>query len=170
MSQTVSPGIDVAPLRAKISGEIVTPLDPAYEEARRVWNGMVDRYPAAVVRCASSGDVAAAVSFARDNALPLAIRCGGHSTPGYSTCDAGLVIDLRPLNRVTVDPEQSVARVQGGAVWAECDAATQEHGLAVTGGRVSDTGVGGLATGSGSGWLERMYGFTSESLLSAEVV
>jgi FAD/FMN-containing dehydrogenase len=170
VSQIVSPRVDVEPLRASASGEVVAPGDPAYDESRKVWNGMVDRYPAAVVQCTSAADVAASVSFARDNGLPLAVRCGGHSTPGYSTCDGGIVIDLRPMNAVTVDPDRRRARVRGGAVWAECDAATQEHGLAVTGGRVSDTGVGGLATGSGSGWLERMYGFTCESLLSAEVV
>jgi FAD/FMN-containing dehydrogenase len=170
MSQTISPGIDLKPLRSATAGEVIAPGDESYDQARAVWNGMIDRYPAAVVRCASRDDVVAAVSFARDHDLPLAVRCGGHSTPGYSTCDAGVVIDLRPMNAVEVDPERRVARVQGGTLWAECDAATQEHGLAVTGGRVSDTGVGGLATGSGSGWLERMYGYTSQSLLSAEIV
>ena len=100
----------------------------------------------------------------------VSVRCGAHSTPGYSSCDDGIVIDLRRMNRVQVDAGARTARVQGGATWAELDAATQEHGLAVTGGRVSDTGVGGLALGSGSGWLERMYGVTCESLISAEVV
>jgi FAD/FMN-containing dehydrogenase len=162
--------VDVRSLRDNVEGEVIVPGDPPYEEARKIWNGRIDRYPAAVVRCTSSADVAASVSFAAENGLLVAVRCGGHSTPGYSTCDGGIVIDLREMNRTTVDPDARTARVQGGAVWAEFDAATQEHGLAVTGGRVSDTGVGGLAVGSGSGWLERMHGFTCESLISAEVV
>ena len=157
-------------LRAAVGGEVITPGDADYEEARRVWNGMIDCHPALIVRCASTEDVAAAVNFGRDHDLLVSVRGGSHSTPGYSTCDDGIVIDLGPMNRVTVDPDSRTARVQGGATWADMDAATQEHGLALTGGRVSDTGVGGLALGSGSGWLERMYGVTCESMLSAEVV
>jgi FAD/FMN-containing dehydrogenase len=157
-------------LRAAVGGQVITPGDADYEEARRVWNGMVDRHPALVVRCSGTDDVVAAVNFGRDHDLLVSVRGGSHSTPGYSTCDHGIVIDLGPMNRVTVDPDARTARAQGGATWADMDAATQEHGLALTGGRVSDTGVGGLALGSGSGWLERMYGVTCESMLSAEVV
>ncbi len=157
-------------LREAVGGQVVTPADADYDEARRVWNGMVDRRPAVVARCASTADVSAAVDFGREQGLLVSVRCGAHSTPGYSTCDGGIVIDLSPMKAVEVDPEARTAKVQGGATWADLDAATQEHGLAVTGGRVSDTGVGGLALGSGSGWLERMYGVTCESLLSAEVV
>ena len=160
----------VEQLRNTVGGQVITPADPDYEEARRVWNGMIDCHPALIVRCASTDDVVAAVKFGRDHDLIVSVRGGSHSTPGYSTCDDGIVIDLGPLNRVDVDPEARTARVGGGATWGHMDAATQEHGLAVTGGRVSDTGVGGLATGSGSGWLERMYGVTCESMLSAEVV
>jgi FAD/FMN-containing dehydrogenase len=170
MSQLAMDDATIEGLRATIAGEVITPDDPAYEEARRVWNGMVDRHPALVVRCVSTEDAAAAVSFARDNDLIVAVRGGAHSTPGYSTCDGGLVIDLQPMNGVEVDPEARTACVQGGAKWADLDGATQAHGLAVTGGRVSDTGVGGLSLGSGSGWLERPYGATCESLLAAQVV
>jgi len=170
MTDVSSSSVDVESLRAALEGQLVGPQDADYDEARKIWNGMLDRYPAAVARCASVSDVVAAVNFARRHDLPLAIRCGGHSTPGYSTCDAGLVIDLRPMNRVTVDPQAGTARAQGGTLWGEFDAATQEHGLAVTGGRVSTTGVGGLALGSGSGWLERVYGVTCDSLISAQVV
>ncbi|HWG09761.1 MAG TPA: FAD-binding oxidoreductase [Solirubrobacteraceae bacterium] len=170
MSQSDAVALRAEEIRTRISGEVITPDDAGYEEARRVWNGMVDRRPAAVVRCSSSADVVSALAFARANGLVVAVRCGAHSTPGYSSCDDGIVIDLRGVNRVEVDPEARTARVGGGTLWGELDAATQEHGLAVTGGRVSDTGVGGLALGSGSGWLERTYGVTCESLISAEVV
>ena len=170
MSQTAIDSATVEQLRSDISGSVIGPGDPPYEEARRVWNGRIDRRPALIVSCNSTDDVVAAVRFGRDTGRLIAVRGGAHSTPGYSTCDDGIVIDLQPMNAVEVDPEERTARVQGGALWADLDAASQAHGLAVTGGRVSDTGVGGLSLGSGSGWLERMYGVTCESLLSAEVV
>jgi FAD/FMN-containing dehydrogenase len=170
MTQVALEDATVEQLRKSVDGEVITPSDPAYEEARKVWNGMIDRRPALIVRCASSPDAAAAVGFGREHDLVVAVRGGGHSTPGYSTCDDGVVVDLSAMNKVEVDSEARTARVQGGATWGDLDGATQEHGLAVTGGRVSDTGVGGLALGSGSGWLERKYGITCASLLGAEVV
>jgi len=170
MSQPALAALDLDELRSTIRGEVITPEDPSYEEARLVWNGMIDRRPALVVRCTSSADVQAGLATAREHDLLVSVRCGGHSTPGYSSCDDGVVLDMRPMNGVIVDAEARTARVQGGTTWAELDVATQEHGLALTGGRVSDTGVAGLALGSGSGWLERVYGPTCESLLSAEVV
>jgi FAD/FMN-containing dehydrogenase len=170
MSQVAIDEPTIERLRSEVSGEVITPEDSAYEEARLVWNGMINCHPALIVRCASTADVTAAVNFGRAHDIGIAVRGGAHSTPGYSTCDGGIVIDLRPMNRVEVDAAAGTARVQGGALWGELDAATQEHGLAVTGGRVSDTGVGGLALGSGSGWLERMYGATAASMRGAEVV
>src|SRR5262249_33529628 len=121
-------------LRASVGGEVITPGDAAYEEARLIWNGMIDKRPALIVRCGCAEDVAAALACARAHDLLVSVRNGGHSTPGYSSCDGGIVIDLRPMNDVDVDPDAGTVRVQGGAVWAELDAATQEHGLAVTGG------------------------------------
>ena len=170
MSQVALEDSKVEQLGQTVGGEVMTPSHAGYEEGRRVWNGMIDRRPALIVRCASTADVVAAVNFGRDHDLIVSVRGGGHSTPGYSTCDDGIVIDLSAMKRVDVDPGARTARVQGGATWADLDGAAQEHGLAVTGGRVSDTGVAGLALGSGSGWLERKYGVTCESLLSAEVV
>jgi FAD/FMN-containing dehydrogenase len=157
-------------LRGRFAGRLVAESDPGYDEARAVFNGMIDRRPAAIAQCQSTDDVVAAVAFAREHELPVAVRCGGHSTPGFSTCDAGVVIDVSPMKRVEVDPDQRTVTLDAGLNWGELDAATQQHGLAVTGGRVTDTGVTGLALGSGSGWLERMYGITAQSLLAAEVV
>jgi FAD/FMN-containing dehydrogenase len=169
MSQVLQ-GASIDDLRGRIGGEVIAPSDPSYDEARKVWNGMIDCHPGVIVRCASTDDVVAAVTFGRENDITVAVRGGGHSTPGYSTCNDGIVIDLGRMNNVSVDPEAKTARVGGGAKWGDLDSATQEHGLAVTGGRVSDTGVGGLTLGSGSGWLERKYGVSCQSLISAEVV
>jgi FAD/FMN-containing dehydrogenase len=150
-AQTVS-GLDpIAPgiLRRAVSGRVITPADPEYEAARRVWNGTIDRYPAAVVRCTGIGDAVRALEFARDNALPVAVRGGGHSFAGFSTCDGGLVIDLRALNGVRVDAQRRTVTAGGGALWGELDAATEVHGLATTGGLVTHTGIAGLTLGGG---------------------
>lgn len=144
--------------------------DVGYDEARKVFNGMIDRSPALIARCTSPDDVSAAVGFAREGDLPLTVYGGGHSINGAAVIDDGLVIDLRELRSVQVDPKARTVDVGGGCTWGELDAATQEHGLAVTGGRVPSTGVGGLALGSGSGWLERFLGYTCDNLLEAEVV
>ena len=145
-------------LRKRFGGEIVIGGDAGYDDARVIFNGMIDRRPAVIARCGSTEDVVAAVSFASDHDLQVAVRCGGHSTPGHSTCDDGLVVDVGPMKQIDIDPEARTARIGGGLTWGELDAATQAHNLGVTGGRVSDTGVTGLTLGSGWGWLERMYG------------
>jgi FAD/FMN-containing dehydrogenase len=159
-----------ATLSERVQGRVVLPDDPSYDEARSVFNAMIDRRPAAIVEVANEADVVTAVGFAREEGLALAIRAGGHHVVGYGVVDDGLVIDLRNLNGIVVDAERRTALVQGGVHWGELDAATQEHGLAVTGGRVTTTGVAGLCLGSGSGWLERMQGLTSDNLVRARVV
>jgi FAD/FMN-containing dehydrogenase len=161
--------LDTAALEG-FGGELLRDGDPGYDESRRVFNAAIDRRPALVARCSGVADVIAAVAFAREQGLPISVRGGGHSVAGHAVVDGGVVIDLRPMNRVRVDPEKRTAWCGGGTNWAELDRETQAFGLAVTGGRMADTGVGGLTLGGGSGWLERKYGFTVDSLLSAEVV
>ena len=157
-------------LAAGFAGTIFQPGDEGYDEARQVWNGMFDLHPAVVARCSSAADVQAAVNWARENDMTVAVRCGGHSAAGKSTCDDGIVIDLSGMKSIDVDPEARTARADGGVTWGEFDAATQEHGLAVTGGRFSTTGIGGLTLASGSGWLERKCGLTADNLLSVDIV
>lgn len=152
------------------SGTVLRAGDEGYDEARSVFNGMIDRRPAVIARCAGVDDVVAVVNMARDNDLPLSIYGGGHGVTGSAVVDAGVCLDMRGMQAVTVDPAARTARVEGGATWGQVDAATQEHGLAVTGGRVSGTGVAGLALGSGSGWLERAFGFVCDNLVRVEVV
>ena len=157
-------------LRSTFSGDLWAPGDEGYDEARKVKNIMIDRTPALVGRPTDEEGVVALVNLARDRGLELAIRCGAHSVSGHGTSDGGVVIDLGALNSIEVDPGAKLAKAGGGVTWGELDAATQEHGLAVTGGRVPGTGIAGLTLGSGSGWLERAYGLTCDSLASARVV
>jgi len=155
---------------AGFTGELVMPEDAAYDEARSIFNAMIDRRPAVIARCAKTTDVVAAVNAACESKLPLSVLGGGHAVTGAGLIDDGICIDLRTLDAIAVDDVARVVRVGGGCRWGALDAATQEHGLAVTGGRVSTTGVGGLTLGSGSGWLERKFGFACDNLLSCEVV
>jgi FAD/FMN-containing dehydrogenase len=157
-------------LETGFSGSIIQPHDDAYDDARRVFNGMIDRRPALVVRPADTPSVQKAVRFARDRGLAVSVKGGGHSAAGHAVVDDGLMIDLSLIKEIKIDPEARTAVVGGGVTWGELDAATQAHGLAVTGGRISSTGVGGLTLGSGSGWLERKLGYTVDNMLSAEVV
>ncbi|MET9515557.1 FAD-binding oxidoreductase [Streptomyces sp. NPDC002994] len=157
-------------LRATVHGDVITPADPAYDEARRVYNAIHDRTPAVVVRAANAADVIAAVRFARDHDLPLAVRGGSHAVAGYGTCDGGVVADLSRMRAVRVDPEARTARAEGGCTWGDFNHATHAFGLATTGGVVSTTGVGGLTLGGGMGHLSRRYGLSCDNLISADVV
>src|SRR5947209_4830180 len=157
-------------LRAKVRGEVVTPEDAGYDEARRVYNGMIDKRPAAVVRCTSASDVAAATGVARDEGLDLSVRGGGHSAPGFGTNDSGLVIDLSPMQDVVVDADAKTVRAGGGCTWSGFNDATNARGLATTGGIIGSTGIAGLTLGGGIGYLSRKYGLSCDNLLSAEVV
>ena len=156
--------------RSSLRGEILRPSDAGYDEARRVWNGMIDRRPGLIVRCHGVDDVVGAVRFARTNGITVAVRGGGHSAAGLGVCDAGVVIDLSPMREVRVDAARRVARAQGGATWADLDRATQAHGLATTGGVISTTGIGGLTLGGGLGWLMRRFGLACDNVVSVEIV
>jgi len=157
-------------LKRNVSGQVVLPHDDAYEAARKIWNAMIDKHPALIVRCASTSDVVRAVNFARDNGLPLAVRGGGHNIAGNAVCDDGIVIDLSQMKAARVDPGARRVTIEGGATLADLDAATQAHGLATPVGINSTTGVAGLTLGGGFGWLSRKYGMTVDNLESAEVV
>lgn len=153
-----------------LRGRLIRPADAEYDDARRVWNGLIDRRPTLIARCADEADVTAALRFARKERLAVAVRGGGHNVAGFGTCDGGLVIDLSPMGKVTVDPAAREARAEGGATWGPFDATCQAHGLATTGGLVSTTGVGGLTLSGGIGWLMRKHGLTVDNLLAVELV
>jgi FAD/FMN-containing dehydrogenase len=161
---------DAALLRRTIRGEVVLPEDVAYDQARRVWNGMIDRRPAAIAYLAGSDDVVAAINFARSRNLLVAVRAGGHNIGGASMCDGGIVLDLSRMKKIEVDPVKRVALAQAGLNLGEFDAATQAHGLATTMGVNADTGVAGLTLGGGFGKLGRKYGLTADNLISVEIV
>jgi FAD/FMN-containing dehydrogenase len=157
-------------LRGGFTGEIIVPNDPAYDEARTIFNAMIERRPGVIAQCANVQDVRRAVQFGRDLGLEIAVRGGGHGVAGRSLTDGGLVIDLRRMHAVAVDAEARTATVAGGATMSHLDRATEPYGLATTGGRVSTTGVGGFILGGGGGWLDRKFGLACDNLLSVELV
>lgn len=160
----------ISELREQAWGRVLTEQDEGYDEARKVQNAMFDRHPKVIVRCATAGDVIAAVNHARDNGLELAVRGGGHSVPGFGTTEGGVVADLSPMNHVRVDPAARTARAEGGATWGDFNAATHAFGLATTGGIISTTGIGGLTLGGGIGYLARGLGLSCDNVISADVV
>jgi FAD/FMN-containing dehydrogenase len=162
--------LDIAGLRARFRGALLRPGEEGYDEARRVWNGAIDRHPALIARCAGADDVVHAVRFARDRELAVSVRGGGHAVAGHAVCDGGVMIDLSLMKAVRVDPEARVARAAGGLLWSELDRATQPFGLATTGGIISHTGIGGLTLGGGLGHLMRKHGLTVDNLVAVELV
>jgi len=160
----------VAGLRARMRGELIQPGDAHYDEVRKVWNGMIDKKPALIARCASVDDVVASVDFARDNGILLAVRGGGHNVAGTAVADGGLVVDLSKMKGIQVDPERRTVRAEGGVTIGELDEETQKFGLATPMGVVSETGIAGLTLGGGLGWLRRKYGLSSDNLVSVDLV
>jgi hypothetical protein len=163
-------GAALSELEGSFRGQLVGPRDPGYDEHRKIWNGSIDRSPALIARCAGVADVIAALRLARQTGLEIAVRGGGHSFPGLSVCDGGIVIDLGPMKGIRVDPEARTAKVQAGVLLGELDRETQAFGLAVPSGIVTHTGVSGLTLGGGIGWLMRKHGLTVDQLLSVDLV
>src|SRR4051812_11618764 len=157
-------------LRDRLGERILRPEDPGYDEARAIHNGLVDRRPALIVRCRSADDVVAALALARDEALEVSVRGGGHNVAGRAVTEGGVMIDLAEMTAVAGDPGRRTLTAGGGATWAELNEAAGAHGLAVTGGAISTTGIGGLTLGGGLGWLMAKYGLAADNLIGAEVV
>ncbi|MEO6197294.1 MAG: FAD-binding oxidoreductase, partial [Dehalococcoidia bacterium] len=157
-------------LRERAHGQVITADDAAYDEARKVYNAMIDKRPSVIIRAADVTDVMAGVDYARENGLDLSIRGGSHSVPGFGTCDDGVVIDLAGMNGVRVDPRTQTARAEGGCTWADFNHATYAFGLATTGGIIGSTGIAGLTLGGGIGYLTRGFGLSLDNLISADVV
>src|SRR4051812_29994655 len=155
----------LAELEQGLSGRLIRPGDAGYDDARKIWNGAHDKHPALIVRCAGVADVMRAVEFACSEDLQVAVRGGGHSIPGFSSTDGGVVIDLSAMKGVKVDPVKRTAVAQGGCTWADFDHETQAFGLATTGGLVSSTGLGGFTLGGGIGWLMRKHGLACDNLI-----
>lgn len=170
MASLSKAGAALTALREDLTGDVFAPGDPGYDDARAVFNAMIDRRPAVIAQCADESDVVRSVRFARDLDLKIAVRGGGHSVAGMATNDAGVVIDLRRMHEVTVHPAAEAVRVGGGATMSHLDRATQPYGLATTGGRASTTGVGGFVLGGGTGWLDRCFGLAVDNLLGVELV
>jgi FAD/FMN-containing dehydrogenase len=165
-----SPTTDFEPLRAGVRGAVILPADPGYDAARAIWNGAIDRRPACIARCTGVADVVAAVRFARERDLLVAVRSGGHGVGGHALCEGGLVIDLSPMKGIRVDPVARTARAEAGVLWGDLDRETQLHGLATVGGIVTHTGIAGLTLGGGLGWLMRKHGATVDNLVSVDLV
>ncbi|MGW2702272.1 FAD-binding protein [Streptomyces sp. NPDC001340] len=170
MASLSKAGAALAALREDLAGEVFAPGDAGYDDTRAVFNGMIDKRPAVIAQCADAADVVRAVRFGRDLDLPIAVRGGGHSVAGTALGDGALVVDLRRMHRVTVDPAGEAVRVEGGATMSLLDRATQPYGLATTGGRMSSTGVGGFVLGGGTGWLDRAFGLAVDNLIAVELV
>src|SRR5256886_7266552 len=168
-TQTLDP-VSLEKLRNDFRGQLILPADPEYDSSRLVWNAIADRHPALIARCTRAEDVSAAIRFARERDLVIAVRGGGHSVAGFSTCDGGVVIDLSGMRAVKVDPARRTARVEGGALLEQLDRAAQEYGLACPVGVVGHTGVAGLTLGGGMGRLQRKHGYTIDNLLSVDIV
>jgi len=169
MATVIAGELDTTALEAQVRGQLIGPDDPRYEEARKVYNAMIDRHPALIVRCNDAADVIAVVNFARESGAPLAVRCGMHNPAGFSVVDDGIVLDLSPMKGIRVDPAEQIATVQGGCTWGDVDHATHAFGLATVGGVLSTTGMG-LTLGGGIGYLTRQYGLSVDNIVSADVV